>query len=112
MIKVDGHVCIEGDLEVSNFIVVDVVFIDLFGNDEESHIILLLQHDLHLVKNELKLFTLIHGSIGLHLHLLQNACCLQNIIFVLFVLHNHQHTSCVFHFKEDLFSANVANGLN
>lgn len=70
MVEVDGHVGEVGDFEICDLIVVDVVLVDLLGDDVETHVVLLLQHDLHLVQDELQLLTLIHRSIGLHLHLL------------------------------------------
>jgi hypothetical protein len=42
VIEVDGHVRVVGDFEVCDLIVVDVIFIDLFGDDEEPNVVLLL----------------------------------------------------------------------
>lgn len=53
IVEVDGHVCKICDLEVCNLIIIDIVFIDLLGDDEETNEVFLLEHDLHLVKNEL-----------------------------------------------------------
>ena len=70
LVEVDGHVGVEHGLDVCDFGVVDVVLVDLFGNDVESHVVLLLKHDLHLVENELQLLSLVHRPVGLDLHLL------------------------------------------
>ena len=42
IVEVDGHVCKICDLEVSNFIIIDVIFVDLLGDDKETNEILLL----------------------------------------------------------------------
>ena len=97
MIEVDGHVCVVGDFEVCDLIVVDVIFIDLFGDDEEPDVVLLLDHDLHLVQNELQFLALVHRTVGLHLHLLQNGGGLQDVVFILFGLDDHENAPCVFH---------------
>lgn len=39
VVVVSGHVGIEGDLEIDDFRLVDVIFVDLFGNNVESYII-------------------------------------------------------------------------
>lgn len=53
IVEVDGHVCKIRDLEVCNLIIIDIVFIDLLGDDEETNEVFLLEHDLHLVEDEL-----------------------------------------------------------
>lgn len=60
IVVVDGHVCIEVDFEVCDFWVIDVILIDFFGDDEEPDVIFLLEHDLHLIKDELQLLSLVH----------------------------------------------------
>lgn len=97
MVEVDGHVGVVGDFEVCDLIVVDVIFVDLFGDDEEPHVVLLLEHDLHLVQDELQFLALVHRAVGLHLHLLQDAGGLQDVVLVLFGLDNHEDASRVFH---------------
>lgn len=102
VVEVDGHVCEVCNLEVCNLVIIDVVLIDLLGDNEEPNEVLLFEHDLHLVENELQLFTFVHRSVGLHLHFLQNVGGLKDIIIVFFVLHDHQHASCVFHLHHTL----------
>lgn len=119
MVEIDGHVGIVGDLEIGNLIIVDIVLVDLLGNDEETHVILLLQHDLHLVHDELQFLTLVHRSVGLHLHLLQDTRRLSNVVLVLLALDDHQNASRVFHLRlrgryleENLLGADITNGLD
>ena len=60
VVVVDSHVRVEIGLDISDFRIVDVILIDLFGDDVESNVIFLLEHDLHLVKNELKFLSFVH----------------------------------------------------
>lgn len=99
VVEVDGHVGVVGDLEIGNLVIVDIVLVDLLGNDEEAHVIRPLQHDLHLVQDELQFLTLVHRPVGLHLHLLQDTGRLADVVLVLLALHDHQHASRVFHLK-------------
>jgi hypothetical protein len=98
MIVVDGHVRVIANLEVSYLLVVDVILVDLLGNDEEPHIVLLLQHDLHLVQDELQLLPAVHRTVGLHLHFLQDARRLQDVAALL-PFHDQQHAPCVLHLR-------------
>ncbi len=97
VVVVGGHVGVEGDLEVDDVGVVDVVLVDLLGDDEEAHVVLLLEHDAHLVQDELQLLSLVHRPVRLHLHLLQDLCCLQDVVLVLLALHDQHHAACVLH---------------
>ena len=49
VVVVDSHVRVEIGLDISDFRIVDVILIDLFGDNVESNVIFLLEHDLHLV---------------------------------------------------------------
>ena len=86
LVVVAGHVGVESDLEVHDVGVVDVVLVDLLGDDEEPHVVLLLEHDPHLVEDELQFLPFVHRAVGLHLHLLQDLRRLHNIVFVLLAL--------------------------
>ncbi len=97
VVVVGSHVGVEVDLDICNFWVVDVVLVDLFGDDEETHIVLLLEHDLHLVHDELQLLSLIHRPVGLHLHFLQNRSRLHNVVVVLFPPHDQHYAPSVLH---------------
>lgn len=89
------HIRVEQDFNVCNFIIVDVILVDLFGNDEQPHEIFLLDHDFHLIEDKFKLFSLIHGSICLDLDFLQNLGCLKDIIVALLAFHNEQNASSI-----------------
>lgn len=95
VIVVDGHVGIEVDLEVCDFWIVDVVLIDFFGNDEESHVIFFLQHYFHLIQDELQLLPLVHGTVCFDLHFLQNGGSFHDVVVVFFPLHDHHDAASV-----------------
>jgi hypothetical protein len=42
LIEVNRHVRVEHGLDVGDIWIVDVIFVDLFRNNEETHVILLL----------------------------------------------------------------------
>jgi hypothetical protein len=52
MIVVDSHVSIESHLKINYFGLVDVIFIDFFGNNIKSDIVMFFEHDSHLIQNE------------------------------------------------------------
>ena len=97
MVVVDSHVGVEESLEVGDLGVIDVIFIYFFGDDVEPDVIFFLEHDLHLVKDELQFLTFVHRSVGFHLHFLQNVGSFQNVIIIFFALHDQHYASCVFH---------------
>lgn len=53
MIIIDSHISIESHFEINYFSLVDVIFIDFFGNNVKSNIIVFFQHDPHLIEYEL-----------------------------------------------------------
>ena len=81
---------------IPNLIIVDIILVDLLGDDEESNEILLFYHYLHLIENKLELLSLVHRTIGLNLNFLKNICSLQDIVIILLVLNNHQYASSIF----------------
>lgn len=97
VVIVYGHVGVEIGLDICDFRIVDVVLIDLFGDDVETDIVFLLEHDLHLVKNELKFLSFVHRSVGLHLNLLQNHGCLHYVVIIFLAFHDQHNASGVFH---------------
>ena len=97
VVVVDSHIGVEIGLEISDLRIVDVVLIDLFGDDVESNVIFLLEHNLHLVKNEFQLLSFVHRSIGFHLNFLQNHGCIHDIVIIFLSFHDQHHASCVFH---------------
>ena len=60
LVEVAGHVGVEVGLQVSELRIIDVILVDLLGDDVEANAVLLLEHDLHLVENEFQLFSLVH----------------------------------------------------
>lgn len=49
MVVVNGEVGEIGDFYVSNFIIIDVILVNLFADDKQPHEIFFLDHDFHLV---------------------------------------------------------------
>lgn len=70
MVVVHGQVGIILNFDIGDLVIVQIVLIDFLTDDEESNIILLLYHNLHLIQDELQLLASVHGSIGLDLDLL------------------------------------------
>lgn len=60
VIVVDGQIRVVSDLNVGDFVVVDVLLVDLLADDVQSDVIFLLDHDLHLVQNELEFLSSVH----------------------------------------------------
>jgi len=95
MVIVAGHVSVEGDLEVDNVGLIDVVLVDFFGDDEEAYVVALLEHDAHLVEDELQLLAFVHGAVGLHLHFLQDLGCLHDVVLIFLALDDEHHAAGV-----------------
>ncbi len=89
VIVIDCHVRIVVYFNIGDLVVVQVIFLSFLADDVKSNIIFLFYHNLHLIQNEFKLLSSVHGSIGFYLNFLQDFSCLQNIIIVLFALYNH-----------------------
>lgn len=49
MVVIDGKIWVISDFNVSDFIIVNVLFVDFFTDDKKSDVILLFQHDFHLI---------------------------------------------------------------
>ena len=60
LVEIASHVSIEISLQVSNLRVIDIVFIDLLGDNVETNVIFFLKHDLHLVKDKLEFLSFVH----------------------------------------------------
>lgn len=70
VVVVDCHIRIIGNFYICNLVITQILLIDLFADDVQSHIIFLLYHDLHLVQDKFKFFPSIHWSVSFHLHFL------------------------------------------
>lgn len=109
---IDDEVAIVDDFEIGHLGFLDVLRLDFFGYDEEANEVFLLDHDLHLVKDEFKLFAFIHGPVCFNLHLLEDSCGLGHSVVVLLMLSEHQDAAGVFHLEEDLFFADLHHGVD
>ena len=76
MIVIDCQIWVVSDLDVGDLIVVDVLLVDLFADDEQAHEVFLFDHYFHLVEDKLEFLAPVHRAVGLDLDLLQNWGCL------------------------------------
>jgi hypothetical protein len=89
VIVVDGQVGVVVDFNISDLVVVYVIFVDLFADDVQTDMVVLFQHDLHLVHDKLKLLSSVHRPISLNLNLLQDVGCLHQVILIFLALYDH-----------------------
>ena len=72
MLVIKNEVAVVKNLEVKNFVILKVLLLYFLGDNNQSGIVELFDHDPHLVEYELQLFALIHGSVGFNLNLLKD----------------------------------------
>jgi len=60
MIVVNGQIRVIIDLNVCDLIIIDVIFVDLFADNEQPNKVFFLYHDFHLIQDELKFLSSVH----------------------------------------------------
>lgn len=56
----NDEVGVKSDLNIGDLVVVQVLLVDFFADDEQTNKILFLDHDLHLVEDKLQLLASVH----------------------------------------------------
>jgi len=119
IVVISDEICIILSFQIRDIIILfNIIWnlkslrIDLLTDDKESNIILFLNHNLHLIKNELQLLPFVHTPVSLHLHLLHNLSRLINVVGWFIKLNHHQTTARILYFQIYLLVAHFFQSFN